>query len=194
MLDNVLGDAIDKRIMAITNSSIVFTTSNGDPVDEIEELMMSDDFELMLTEIMNSKFWGITVLEFDFTKSFDVTNIPRKQINALTGDVLIQQSDLEGYPYRDDPFFLEAGKHDDLGLILRHIRCIYKRGGFGDWEQFADIVGTLFRKVYITTMMIILASNLKSIIHYRWSSMVCDPQERQYRIYRKPCQRGWKTL
>jgi SPP1 gp7 family putative phage head morphogenesis protein len=147
MLDNVLGDAIDKRIMAITNSSIVFTTSNGDPVPEIEELMMSDDFELMLTEIMNSKFWGITVLEFDFTTGFHATNIPRKHINALTGEILIQQSDLEGYPYRDDPFFLEAGTKDDLGLILKAaLYVIYKRGGFGDWAQFTEIFGQPFRK------------------------------------------------
>ena len=146
MLDNVLGDAIDKRIMAITNSNIVFQRS-GAPVPEMDDLIDTDDFERLLTEILNSKFWGISVVEFDFTTGFAVAGSPRKHINPRSGEILMQQTDERGIPYREDPFFLEIGEPNNLGLILKAAPyVIYKRGSFGDWAQFAELFGMPFRK------------------------------------------------
>jgi SPP1 gp7 family putative phage head morphogenesis protein len=146
MLDNVLGDAIDKRIMAITNSNIVFQR-DGKAIPEIDDLIGSDDFEKMISEIINSKFWGITVLEFDFSTGFACSTIPRKHINPRRGEILLEQGDDKGIPYHDNPFFLEIGEKNNLGLILKAAPyVIYKRGGFGDWAQFAELFGMPFRK------------------------------------------------
>jgi len=132
MLDNVLSNAIEKRIMAITNSNIVFSR-NGEPDKEMNILIESDDFEKMIAEIIALKFWGITVIEFDFSTGFSCESIPRKHIKARTGEILLAQTDDKGIPYREDPFFMEVGRKADLGLILKAAPyVIYKRGGFGD--------------------------------------------------------------
>lgn len=146
MLDNILGGSIDKRIMAITNSNIVFS-KDGQAVPEMDAIVDSDDFELLLTEIMNAKFWGMTLLEFDFSNGFACVNIPRKHINPRIKEILINQSDDRGIPYLDNPFFLEVGNEENLGLILKAAPyVIYKRGSYGDWAQFAELFGMPFRK------------------------------------------------
>jgi len=146
LLDNVLSNAIEKRTMAITNSNIVFSR-NGESMPEMDILIESDSFEKLIAEIIATKFWGITLLEFDFTNGFSCESIPRKHINPRTGEVLLAQTDDKGIPYREDPFFLEIGRKDDLGLILKAAPyVIYKRGGFGDWAQFAELFGMPFRE------------------------------------------------
>lgn len=145
LLDNVLGMSIEKRIMSVNNSNIVFQVQDK-TVEEMDDLVDSGAFETFLTEVMLSKFWGITVLEFDFTNGFQVYTVPRKHIDPKRHEILLNQTDEKGIPYLDDPFFMEIGGERDLGLILRAAPyVIYKRGGFGDWAQFAELFGMPFR-------------------------------------------------
>lgn len=146
MLDPILSDAIDKRIEAITNAELVFKSKSGEPVPAIDDLMDTPEFEDMLTEIMNAKFWGVSLLEFDFSDGFNFVSIPRKHIRPSIGQVAINESDEGGEPYRDNGFFLEVGRKSDLGLILKAAPyVIYKRGGFGDWAEYAEIFGMPFQ-------------------------------------------------
>lgn len=141
MLDLILSDAIDKRIDAITNAELTFTR-NEQPVPEIDTLMDTPEFEEILREIMLAKFWGKTVLEFDFTDGLKPYSIPRKHIRPDKGEIVVNPSDETGITYRGDDFFLEVGKDNDLGLLLKLApMAIYKRGGFGDWAQFVEIFG-----------------------------------------------------
>lgn len=141
LLDNVLSSAIEKRIMAITNADLAFSRNDTNE-PEIDTLMDTPEFEEILTEIMNAKFWGKTILELDFTDGLRAFNIPRKHIRADLGLIVKNESDESGIPYRGDDFFLEVGNDKDLGLILRAAPfAIYKRGGFGDWAQFVELFG-----------------------------------------------------
>lgn len=145
MLDAVLSAAIDKRVMAITNAELTFQR-DGKSVDEIDDLIDTPAFEDMLREIMLSKFWGITLLEFDFTDGFQTFSIPRKHIRPWSKQIAIHQSDPDGISYEGDDFFLQIGSTKDLGLILKAAPyAIYKRGGFGDWAQFVELFGMPFR-------------------------------------------------
>ncbi len=141
LLDPVLSDAIDKRVNAITNADLVFM-KNGESVPEIDDLIDSPVMEEILTEIMNSRFWGKTVMEMDFLDGLAVFNIPRAHIRTDKGIIVVNPGDEQGTPYVGDDFFLEAGKDKDFGLILKAAPyAIFKRGGFSDWAQFCELFG-----------------------------------------------------
>ena len=142
LLDNILSSAIDKRVMAITNADIAFMR-NDENVPEMDTFIDSPEFEDIIKEIVMSVFWGKTVLELDFSgETAKPYSIPRKNIRPDLGLIVVNSTDESGTPYRADDFFLEAGKDDDLGLILKAAPfCIYKRGGFGDYAQFIELFG-----------------------------------------------------
>lgn len=150
LLDNVLSDAIEKRIEAITNADLIFSVNDSE-VDEINKLMETQEWENMLREILLAKFWGVTLLEFDYTNKFTAYSIPRNHVRPDKGVITRQENDDNGTNYRNDPFFLEIqtdrrNGRDSFGLILKACPyVIYKRGNFGDWAQFAELFGMPFR-------------------------------------------------
>lgn len=148
LLDNVLFDSIDKRITAVANAEITFTR-NGEAVDEIDTMIDSEEFETVVREIMWARFWGVTLLEFAFSPNgFRVWSIPRKHIRLDKKQIALKESDEGGVPYTDD-FFLEVGRPNDLGLILRSAPfVIYKRNNFGDWAQYVEVYGMPIRTAY----------------------------------------------
>lgn len=144
IIDNVLGRAIEKRIEAITNAELLFIR-DGKPVPEMDTIIDSPVMEELLTEIMNARFWGISVIELIPGDTIEVFNIPREHIRVDLKQIMINPGDESGIPYQDDDFLVPVGK-GDMGLILRAAPyVIYKRGGFGDWAQFAEIFGMPFK-------------------------------------------------
>lgn len=143
MIDGVLSSAVDKRIKAITNAELVFKSKDEKPVDVIENLMESPEWEYLLTEVMMTVFYGKSIIELDFSgESFRAYSIPRQHINTNLGVITLTPNDNQGVPYRDDDFLLDIGRDDDLGLLLKAAPlAIYKRGGFGDWSQFVELFG-----------------------------------------------------
>ena len=152
MRDNILADAVRKRISAITNAELTFTR-NDKPEAEIDRLMDSPGFEAVLTEIMLSLFWGITVTELEFTDGGIVPHpIPPKHIRPQFGEVALEENDQRGVPYRGDDFFLDVGAANDLGLLLNVAPFVlYKRNNFGDWAQYVEIFGMPMRTAYYET-------------------------------------------
>lgn len=149
LLDGTLSSVIEKRIEAITNSHLVFRDSNKQEIEEVQNLVSKSWFEEMLTEVMNAKFWGHSLLEFTFGENITCDLISRKNVNPRKGIVMINQTDSNGADYRlpeFEPYILEIGKARDLGLLLKTAQyVIYKRGNFGDWAQFAELFGMPFR-------------------------------------------------
>lgn len=142
LLDPVLGNAIEKRIMAITNAELVFKGKNEESVPELDNLIDSPAFEYLLKEIMTSIFYGKSVIELDFSNGFEAYSIPRQHINTANGVITVNPGDTSGIPYTNDDFLLDVGRNDNLGLLLRAAPlAIYKRGGFGDWSQFVELFG-----------------------------------------------------
>ena len=153
LADPVLSDAIDKRVNAITNAEIAFM-KDGQTVEAMDDLIDTPEFEELIREIVLTKAWGKTVADISFNPEFDVFSVPRKHIRIDKMDrplnerrryILEKENDMTGYDYENDPYIIECGKDDDLGFIFKAAPyVIYKRGGFGDWAQFAEIFGMPF--------------------------------------------------
>jgi SPP1 gp7 family putative phage head morphogenesis protein len=147
MLDGHLTSVVEKRIMAVTNCQWMFVDAKGKEVDFMNDWIDTPDFELVVEEILNSKIWGYTMLEFDFYKEggVGVFLIPRKHMRPELGMVAYEQTANVGINIREGIYantVLEAGKEKNLGLLLKAAQyVIYKRGNFGDWAQFAEIFG-----------------------------------------------------
>jgi len=146
-LDAHLRSVCDKRIMSVTNVDWVFLDSNGQEVEQFKDWIDTPEFELVVSEILNSKLWGYTMLEFDFYPDgrWGVFSIPRKHIRPELGVVAFEQTANFGINIREGVYadtVLEVGNEKDLGLLLSAAQyVIYKRGNFGDWAQFAEVFG-----------------------------------------------------
>lgn len=150
LLDGHLADAIDKRVNNITNSALQFVDAKGKPVDLVNDLLETTFFQDFLEESMNAKFWGHSLLELYWgapgSKQGQTHLIPRKHVKPKLGVVTREQWGMEGIPYRGMNHIIEIGKPKDLGRMLQVSQyVIYKRGGFGDWAEYAETFGTPFR-------------------------------------------------
>ena len=142
MIDGILSDAVRKRIDAVTNSELTFQDPHGEAVPEITALMDTTAWETLLTEIMHSRIYGRSAVEFSFAPEFSVSPIPPKHIDLARKVILRHDSDDEGFPFEVDGFLLVLGGRRDFGLLLKAAPyAIYKRGGFGDWSQWLELFG-----------------------------------------------------
>lgn len=142
IIDAVLGDAIQKRIDAVTNSELTFQNANGEEVDEISDLIDTLAWEDLLTEIVKAKIWGRSGVEMGFSGEFSVAAIPAKHIDLKNRTILIRDIDERGVPFDGDQQILVIGKNHDYGLLLKATPyAIWKRGGFGDWAQWIELFG-----------------------------------------------------
>lgn len=149
MLDGYLKEAIAKRVRAITNRDLVFTIK-GKEVDDVVELTEKTFFGELLKELMNSRFWGHSLVELNWGRQKGWTKlVDRRHVKPRFGIVTVNAHDTEGIDYRSDEWAkhtIEAGDDEDLGLILEACQyVIYKRGNFGDWAEFAEVFGMPFR-------------------------------------------------
>lgn len=140
--DNVLADAVDKRIRNITNAKLVFMKDSKE-VDEMWDLIDTLEFEEFITELMLTKFYGKTVIELDFTNGFNFTSIDRRHLDTENKCILRSLADADGIPYNvEDDFLINLGKDDDLGIYLRTAPyAIFKRNGGSDYAQFCELFG-----------------------------------------------------
>ena len=137
LIDGVLADAVSKRIEAVTNSELTFQDASGKEVDVITELIDTPAMEELLTQVLNTKFWGRAGVEFDFSTGFDVYDIPKSTL-TLTSDLYTAKNRTRtAFNTRVTTTLLILGKKNDFGLFLKTAPLvIWKRGGFGDWAQW----------------------------------------------------------
>ncbi|MDM8176855.1 DUF935 family protein [Olivibacter sp. 47] len=150
LLDGHLTGIVEKYINAVVGAEWEFS-KEGEVIPLVNDMIDTNEFEEVLRGIVEAKLWGITWFEFtNFTKNgFDVWKMPRKHIRPKEGILASEQSGDTGINIREGIYAktcLEVGKPDDLGLLMKVAQyVIYKRGGFGDWAQFAEIFGMPFR-------------------------------------------------
>lgn len=153
LLDGRLKSLINQRVARITNTPLCFYR-DGKPDDAIKEITRKKYFRKFLKESLLSRAWGHSLLELYWpspgSKETGITNlIPRKHVKPKFGIVTKNAWDMTGVQYREDPlrkFCIEVGEADDLGFILEACpHVIFKRGGFGDWAEFAEVFGMPFR-------------------------------------------------
>jgi len=154
LLDGYLRSVIRKRIDQVTNRELQFVKADGTVVEDVTTLVHKTYFEKLLTEIMNAKFWGHSLVELLWPAPGDelpgeTILIPRRHVKPRWGIVTENAYDTQGVEYRKKPFadnIIEVGEPEDLGLLMAAAQyVIYKRGNFGDWAEFAEIFGIPFR-------------------------------------------------
>ena len=146
--DGVLGDAIDKRIRAVTGADLTFQMADGTEVEEMIGFIDTDEFEYLLEEIVKAVFWEYSLIQPMFDENgMRVYSVPRKHIRPETKTVAINETDPEGQISYDGLDVIEVhSRKQKHGLLLRACPyAILKRGGIGDWAQMVEIFGMPMR-------------------------------------------------
>jgi hypothetical protein len=147
LLDGHLTGVCDKRISTVRNKPLHFT-KDGKRVDEMKDIIKSKPFRDIITKVMESKYWGLSGVEFIPGKEFQWREIPRKHIKPSLKIISKEQFSEDGFPYDSNPFLWIMGDDNDLGLLLKCAPyAIWKRGNLADWSQYIEIFGQPVRIV-----------------------------------------------
>ena len=159
LLDGQIEATWGKRQDAILNKEFIFNR-DGKVDEEISKLLNSYDIRLLIKEIHNAILWGYTLIfvnniwydDVQETYRVDFDLIPRKHVHPEVGFECISKEQGMASPdilFNEEPlcnYMIHAGDVTDMGLLAKAAQyVIYKRGGFGDWSQFAEMFGMPFR-------------------------------------------------
>jgi len=148
-IDGHLSGIIRKRLDSVLNKSIKFVDKDKRKVDAFDTLIWSNKFNRLVEIILESKFWGISGVEFIQGEKFDFEEIQRKHIRPEMGIITKSQYANTGIEIDSLPFVWTIGDKRDLGLLLQcSMYAIYKRAGFGDFAQYVEIFGQPVRIIY----------------------------------------------
>ncbi len=152
LLDAHLSAIISKRIRNVKNKKIVFVEKDGKINEQTNELFEAPFFRDLIEYIMETIFWGHTLVEFEFfNKMIDKVHlVPRQHVRPELGIIgLTSPYDTEGINYREEPynkFTLEIAKKD-LGLLnIAAANAIFKKYGKVDFANFVEMFGSPTRK------------------------------------------------
>ena len=174
-MDGFLKGIVQKRIDAVLNKTLKFIEKSGKNNDDLTALIQSELGRELITQILESKFWGISGVEFIIGKEFCFEPIPRKHIKPEKGLITRTQYGLteeNAFKYDEMPFVWVIGKKTDLGLFLAcSMYAIYKRGNFGDWAQYIEIFGQPVRIMYYDAYDTQTKTELKKVLDQSGSSL-----------------------
>lgn len=144
LLDPFLSGVIRKRISQVVNKNLMFVTDGGEEVPEVGKVIRTKVFKDVMRQILWTKMWGVTGMEFVPGKTLAYNLIPRKHIKRKTQKITYEQWDLDnGISYTDLTNVWVLGDPGDLGLLLM---CGYvallKKGSVSDWAQYIEIFGS----------------------------------------------------
>ena len=152
-IDTHLTGVMDnQRIVAVTNIPWMCVDKNGKEIKEITNTLDTTFFELILTYIIQSRFWGHTLAQIDWNSKI-AELVPRENVNPLAGIVAPNALNPQiGISYKEAPYdtlTIEIGQPDDLGLLLKVAPWVLlKRGDVGDWATFCEVFGMPLRVGY----------------------------------------------
>lgn len=151
MLDGHVIAVLGKRTDAVTTANWQFVNKEGKPVDAINEVIDSAGFDELVTEALNAKFWGYSILEPTFWKNsagkweVSANLLPRPNYRPHLGIVAYDWATDEGINIREGIYaktVMEVGNPKDLGLLVSAAQyAILKRGGIGDYAMFVQVFG-----------------------------------------------------
>lgn len=186
-MDGFLNGIVTKRINNVLNKKIKFIDAKGQVNEDITKLMASKLGRDLITQILESKFWGISGVEFSVGDKFHFEPIPRKHIKPEKGLITRSQYDItqeNGFNYKEMPFVWVIGDKNDLGLFLPcSMYAIYKRGNFGDWAQYVEIFGQPVRIMYYDAYDTQTKTELKKVLDSSGSSLaMMIPKQAQFQM------------
>lgn len=161
ILDGQIEATWGKRQDAVLNQELVFVR-DGVEDEQINKLLNSPDMRIIIKELHNSIAWGFTLIQINniyydeneevYKIDFDL--IPRKHVHPEEGfECVSRQQSIasKDFLFMEQPianYMLWAGEKKDKGIFAKTAQyVIYKRGGFGDWSQFAEMFGMPFREL-----------------------------------------------
>lgn len=161
ILDGHLTAVVNKRYLSLTNKAIIWKPDEGHESNpEIEtDVINATWFYWLRRYAMESIAWGHSLVELipggngkiEKCKLLPRLNVrPEEQYGWF---LFNYGQDEPRINFRTDTYYknylIEFGQPNDLGLLMQAAQyVIYKRGGFGDWAQFAELFGMPFRVGY----------------------------------------------
>ncbi len=183
LLDGHLTGIINKRMDAVLNKEMSFVM-NDKEVEGMEDFLHSGVFRDIVTKILETKFWGISGMEFIPGETIEFEAVPRKHIKPEKGIIVLDQSSYEGIEYKNIPNLWIIGKKRDFGLLLQcSPYALYKKGDFGDWAQYVEIFGQPIRVAKYDANDIKTKLELKTAIDEAGSSLaIMIPKQAEFEI------------
>ncbi len=186
-MDGYLQGIVGKRIDTVLNKKLKFIDKSGKKNEQITEVIQGILGRDLITQILESKFWGISGVEFKIGKEFCFEPIPRKHIKPEKGLITKSQYGLtedSAFKYDEMPFVWVIGKKNDLGLFLScSMYAIYKRGNFGDWAQYVEIFGQPVRIMYYDGYDTQTKTELKKVLDASGNSLtMMIPKQAQFEM------------
>ena len=148
-LDLHLEGIINKRLRGVTRFPIEFHKADGTVDEEITSELRSPWFKKLRKDIVEAQFWGFSAFQFylDDNNHIRYINIPRKNFNPVTRQILKNEGDLLGIPMENFDNTMMIGESRDLGLLMvLMLGVLYKRGNISDWAKFCNIFGMPIRE------------------------------------------------
>lgn len=156
LLDGHLQSVMEKRTMAITNQKIQWQSKGNKEQtnDFINEYVLNTPWFYNYNDLaMQHISFGHQLVELIPENGYisKALEVPRENVFPEKNLVLYDPNNrTAGIDYLQDPtyspYLIEIGSKTNLGkLIIAAQYVIYKRGGFGDWAQFAELFGMPFR-------------------------------------------------
>lgn len=160
ILDGQIEATWGKRQDVVLNKNLLFVKDGKEDI-ELNKLLNAPSMRQLIKELHNSITWGFTLIQINniyydedqeqYIVDFDI--IPRKHVHpernfqcvskdqtSATIDILFKEPPLGKY-------MVWAGEPKDMGLLIKASQyVIFKRGGFGDWTQYAEMFGMPFRE------------------------------------------------
>ena len=186
-MNGYLKGILEKRIKTVLNKKLKRFDANGKEDKPLSELMASNDGRNLITQILESQFWGISGVEFIVGDTFKFNEIPRKHIKPEKGLIIRSQygtTEENAFKYADMPFVWVIGKKNDLGLLLAcSMYAVYKRGTFSDWAQYVEIFGQPVRIMYYDAYDTQTRTELKKVLDSSGSSLaMMIPKQAQFEM------------
>lgn len=146
MLDGMVTSVTERIRLKCTNARLSFVEDGeADPEHPINKMTGSPQFLELITYIIESKWWGHSLIEFEFEdfKLKKLELIDRKNVQPEYGRVVFQVGGTKGIYYKNPPYsnyLLEVGKPKDLGLLNKATPpAIFKRLGVVNWGEFIEL-------------------------------------------------------
>ena len=153
ILDATLSAKLQTRTANITNTPFQVLNANNEINPELTGILKQSWFEQVQEYIIESKYFGHSLLEFVFDKQgqiYKVEIFPRKNVipqwNAVIPDLYGEQYIyIDQEPYVNN-YILVKLKPKDLGLLLPIARyTIFKKNATNNWSQFQELFGMPYR-------------------------------------------------
>ena len=151
MLDAHITSQIQNRKLKTVSSNFTIKNHTGETHQELtDKLQKSVWFNEIISYILDSIFFGYTLVEFNRTetdpKKVKIDLIPRQNVLPKKGIILNDYQDDKGIDYLNAPeygsWLIDFGTTGDLGLINKAIpHILFSRFAQSCWSELCEIYG-----------------------------------------------------